>query len=80
MNQLKYQLLELAESQLAEFLTIIGDIEYEGYLIYKHHCKGNSLMQCAQKFKVSKRRVQGIVEKCNGKGYGAALLKLNMLN
>lgn len=77
---LKSQLLCLAASQVEEFLSIISDVGYQGYLIYKYKSKGNSMQQCANKYGVSKRIVQGIVEKCNAKGYGAALFKLNMLN
>lgn len=77
---LKHQLMELAANSLDEFLHIIGDIGYDGYKIYKYQSRGNSLQKTALKFKVTKRKVQHIVQKCNKKGYGSALFKLNMLN
>lgn len=79
MRELKKEIIGLAAEDLLQFLNIVEDLGVKGLRIYRHKMRGHSLQQCAVKFRVTKRRVQLLVEKCNAKGYGDALKKLNML-
>lgn len=78
-EQLKKQCMIMAVEQIEELLNIIGELGYIRYKIVLCKLKGNSLLQCAIKCRVTKRIAQKAWEKSTRNGYDIALKKIFQL-
>jgi len=75
-KELKQKLLMMAVSEVELLLTIIGELGFIGYKVVLFNLRGQSLQQCATKFKISKRTAQYIIKKSNEKGYSMDLKRI----